>query len=276
MLLQRLVLSFSSAIVAAFFAPLAQAQQDSHPAKWEHITEDLEIAQVTVPVNSLLSSELLFLRTSLQRYRVAILQASDFGWRRTTVAALGKASKAAVAINANFFDEQGRPLGLVLSRGILSQGIHKGGSTLSGIFQSGTAGLNILNRSDFIPAGVSDAIQAGPRLVHDGGKVRGIREPSSFSRRSGVCLDAQGRLLIFGVSSGLLGVSLEQLQDELLRPAIGCVEALNLDGGGSAQLWISGALPGAPSGFEEIFIQATDSVPVALALVPKDSPSPAE
>lgn len=249
-----------------------QAQEDTRHVNWERIGDDLELAQVTVPVNSLLSSELLFLRSELRRYRVAIIQASDFGWRRNTVAALGKSSKAAVAINANFFDEQGRPLGLVISRGILSQGVHKGGGTLSGIFQTGTSGLKILNRSDFNPLGVSDAIQAGPRLVHAGAKVRGLREPSSFSRRAGVCIDATGRLIIFSVSSGLLGVSLEQLQGELLRPEIGCIEALNLDGGGSAQLWVNGTLAGAPPGFEEIFIQATDSVPVALALLPKDIP----
>ncbi|NDC36649.1 MAG: phosphodiester glycosidase family protein [Proteobacteria bacterium] len=256
---------------ASLVATPTYLRADPRQMRWEQITEDLELAQVTIPVSSLLSSELLFIRSSLRRYRVGIIQATEFGWRRNTVAAMGKASKATAAINANFFDEQGRALGLVISRGILIQGVHKGGGTLSGIFQAGPLGLKIMSRADFTPIGVSDAIQAGPRLVHESAKITGIREPSTFSRRSGVCIDRQGRLLLFAVSSGLLGISLEQLQNELLRPEIGCVEALNLDGGGSTQLWVNGALTGAPSGFEEIFIQASDSVPVALALFQKDA-----
>jgi hypothetical protein len=249
----------------------ALPQETPRPVRWEQITTDLEIAQTTVPVNPILSSELLFLRSSMQKYRVGIIQAREFGWRRNTVAALGGASRAAVAINANFFDEQGRPLGLVISRGILSQKVHLGGGTLSGIIQSGLGGVKILSRPDFNPAGVSDAIQAGPRLLSSGVKVRGIRGSSTLSKRSGLCVDRQGRLVMFVVSSGLLGVSLEQLQDELQRPGIDCLDALNLDGGGSSQLWVNGSIQGAPNGFEEISIQASDPVPVAFALFPKES-----
>jgi exopolysaccharide biosynthesis protein len=79
---------------------------------------------------------------------------------------------------------------------------------------------------------------------------------------------------MFVVSSGLLGVSLEQLQDELQRPGIDCLDALNLDGGGSSQLWVNGSIQGAPNGFEEISIQASDPVPVAFALFPKESSPP--
>lgn len=237
-------------------------------APWEQIAEDLELAQVQVEGSTFLSSELLFIRTKLQRYRVAIIKASELGARRSSVASLGKSARAAAVINANFFDEQGKPLGLVISRGILNQGVHRGGGTLSGIFQTGTDGPKIKNRADFTPAGVSDAIQAGPRLLSSGSKVRGIRESSASSRRSGICIDSSQRLILFCVSSGILGVSIEQLQEELLRPEIGCVDALNLDGGGSSQFWINSSLPGARKGFEGVSLEGTDPVPVAIALLP--------
>jgi exopolysaccharide biosynthesis protein len=247
-----------------------RAEPTDTATQWEQIAEDLELAQVQVQGNTFLSSELLFIRTKLERYRVAIIKASELGARRSSVVSLGKSAKAAAVINANFFDEQGKPLGVVISRGILNQGVHRGGGTLTGIFQAGTGGLRITNRSDFTPAGVSEAIQAGPRLLSSGSKVRGIRESSASSRRSGICIDAEQRLVLFCVSSGILGVSIEQLQDELLRPQIGCVDALNLDGGGSSQFWINPSLPGARKGFEGVSLEGTDPVPVAIALLPRE------
>ena len=138
-----------------------------------------------------------------------------------------------------------------------------------------STGLRIVNRDSFEPLGVTEAVQAGPRLLSGGSRIKGLREASAFSKRSGVCIDGEHRLIIFGVSSGFLGMSIEQLQELLMRPEIGCVDALNLDGGGSAQLWINGKIPGASRSFAEIFVQGTDTVPVALALVPKE-PLPSE
>jgi len=232
---------------------------------WDKLNEDLDVAQVTVPQGALFSSELVLFRSSLLRYRIGVIRASEYGWYRNTARALGRESRATLAINANFFDEKGKALGLVISRGIISQSVHKGGSTLSGIFSISSSGPVIINRSQLSPHGILEAVQAGPRLLVNGEPVKGIRDPDVLTKRSGICIDREKRVVIYCVSSGLLGVSISQLQSILTLPSVGCEDALNLDGGGSSQLYLN--VPES-STFKELFIEGTDTIPVALGLFP--------
>ena len=71
------------------------------------------------------------------------------------------------------------------------------------------------------------------------------------------------------ITSGYVGVSIAQMQSVLTSPDIDCVDALNLDGGGSAQLYLSKDLPGAEKEAEEILLHGSDRVPVILGLVPR-------
>lgn len=236
---------------------------------WEIVAPDLEQARIAAPSSGLFSSELLLFRTSLSEFRVEAIRAQDYGEKRMPVARLCAASKAVLCINANFFDESGNALGLIVHRGITLQPIHAGGRTLSGIFSVSRDSIKITSRSGFVPARVLEAIQAGPRLLHAHNPVPGI-EVSSRSRRSGICIDAKQRLIFYIVSSGLLGLTLPELQTSLRSPAIGCVDALNLDGGGSSQLYLSSRISGAAPDLREISIPGRDDIPVALGLYPQD------
>ena len=109
-------------------------------------------------------------------------------------------------------------------------------------------------------------MQGGPRLLANGAAVPGLRDVNSSSRRAGVCLDKDNRLIFFCVSSSLSGVSLAELQTALRAPGIDCVDALNLDGGGSAQLYVSSELPGSVREASELSIRGKDEIPVALGL----------
>jgi hypothetical protein len=53
-----------------------------------------------------------------------------------------------------------------------------------------------------------------------------------------------------------------------MRPEIGCQEALNFDGGGSSQLFVSGNIPGHEGAVREEDFPGRDEVPVALGLFP--------
>ena len=256
-----------SIIVASLFFSLPAAAQDS--AQWRTLGDDLEFAELSVSTRIFFSSKLTFLRTSLARYRVGLVRAAEFGWKRADVKTLCQASRAAVGINSNFFDEQGDPLGLVVTRGIMHQRIHQGGSTLTGVFQASRKRISIVNRSSFSREQALEALQAGPRLLASGQPVAGLRETLSLPKRAGVCIDSQGRLIFFAVSSRFFGLSLDTLQQTLRRPEIDCSDALNLDGGGSVQLYVSGKLPGAAHETAEISITGDDQVPVILALFPK-------
>lgn len=230
---------------------------------WKAVAPDLWSAQVTLPGGAIFSSELLAFRSTLSNFSVAILKASEIGMQRSTVRYLADSAGAVVAVNGSFFDEYGKPLGLIVSRGIVAQSIQRRSNTLTSVFAIVGGKPRIMSRSDFDVAGVTSALQAGPRLLSKGEKVSGLAERDAVTRRSGLCLDRQGALVLYATSSRLRGVSLRQLQDVLIN-SFECVDALNLDGGGSSQMFFRGF---SSSGIESISLDGQDLVPNAIGLV---------
>ena len=238
-------------------------------ASWQRLGQDIELLKYSLNQTSgIFSNELTAIRTSLERFRVAAIVASDFNLEALDAKLACERSKAVVCINANFFDERGKALGLVISRGVKRQGIHLGGRTISGVFQVTRDGVAIVHHSSFAPVGVLEAIQAGPRLV-DNGALVGTGDRAS-SNRSGVCLDRNKRLILYSIVSGLGGTTFPELQTLLKSLPFDCQDALNLDGGGSTQLYISAAVPGTPKTFSPIFVGGRDRVPVFLGLFPSE------
>lgn len=254
----------------SFVLSVSTAHAAPSPLTWESAGDDLEILQYTFKTGMFSSSSMTAIRTSLSRYRLAVLRATELGLRRTTARALCKARHGIVCINANFFDEQGRPLGLVTSRGVIFQKLQRGGDTLTAVLAASRSSLQIVPRDQFSPIGITDAVQAGPRLLSKGHNVVGLKEPYFSANLSGACLDSKKRLVIYRVASGLFGCSLAQLQELLKHPEIQCEEALNFDGGGSSQLYISAAIPGSRQGHEEIDLVGDDQVPVVVAFLIRD------
>jgi exopolysaccharide biosynthesis protein len=90
------------------------------------------------------------------------------------------------------------------------------------------------------------------------------------TRRAGICLTSTGDILVYCVSSALVSMTMPALQELLTSSTVGCTEALNLDGGGSAQLYARGAqTPGlseadATRPPREVSVDGIDRVPVFL------------
>lgn len=252
-------------------APLKESGSAEQSAAiiWEKLNEGLEVSHFQIASNGLISSPAVALRADPKRFSPRIFRAADYGWKRATAQAICKASGAAACINTNFFDEQGKPLGLAISRGIQHHKMHTGGGTLTGVFFVTNAGrLGITHRGEFIAAGVVEAVQAGPRLISVGAPVVGVKETASATNISLVCIDGIGRLILMRLTLGLFGGTLREVQGALLRPELGCVEALNFDGGGSSQLYFRVALEGHPGGTRDEWFPGRDEVPVFLGLVP--------
>ena len=254
-------------VVWGVVAP-ALAQPLTEPLMWDKLSSGLEQTNFKINGDSIISSSIAIVRSDMQSHRIATIRASEYGWKHATVQALCKASGAVACINANFFDEQGKPLGLVISRGILHQKIHKGGGLLTGILFVTPKSVGVAYRDTFSTEGVVEAVQAGPRLVSKGVIVEGLKESARSSNLSGICIDAEQRVSIFRVTSGVFGGSLLQLQNVLTQPQIGCVEALNFDGGGSSSMYISGEIQGHAGAVREENFPGTDEVPVAIGLFP--------
>jgi hypothetical protein len=242
-----------------FFTQSAVTQQyaSSPECNWQSVSEDLDTAATSISFGMLSSARVFLYRSQLSKYTVEVIRAQRFGLRKAPVKELCKLAKAAVCINASFFDEQSRPLGLIIEKGALIQKVQRGGNLLTGIFQLSRDNVSIISRDQFSQTKIFEAIQAGPRLLSNGALVAGLKEEDISGRRSGICIDKKKRVIFYAVTAPLFGISIREVQLRLIQQDIGCIDALNLDGGSSTQL------SGQP--FE---IASEDEVPVALGFFP--------
>ena len=255
-----------AALTCLLSATWCAADLPAPEISWTKIGSDLEQANFRTNPDSILSSSMVVVRSDLKTHRIGVIRASEFGWKHATVQALCKASGAIACVNANFFDEQGRPLGLVISRGIMHQKTQKGGNLLTGILYATPKNIGISHRDTFNPDGVVEAVQAGPRLLSQGQIVEGIKASSRSTNLSGICIDDKNRVSLFRVTAGVFGSSLHQVQSVLTTPELRCVEALNFDGGGSSSMYIAGEIVGHAGAVREENFPGLDEVPTAIGL----------
>jgi Phosphodiester glycosidase len=174
---------------------------------------------------------------------------------RRPVAQIVAPYPAVVAINASFFDTDGRAMGLA---------VDEGRSIGSGRRQSWGA-LVVEGRKARITLGAEIGDPPAPRLVVQGiprlvvgGKVLGLKP--QIAERSAVC--AEGSAVTLVVSTKVETPAFARfLADSPDKGGLGCVDALNLDGGPSTQLVVK--LPGL-----ELSLPGGWGVPNALVVTP--------
>lgn len=235
---------------------------------WKTIKPDLYFGKIPIGKYSpLLESELYLLRFNLKKYNLKIALASEvLGEKTASVKELVLKTNGIAGINANFFDTNQKPLGLIVhSPNTISNAIHNGGKLLTGIFQIKNDSPSIIHRSDFTTYGVSFAVQAGPRIITDG-KLISFSNNEPYSRRSGVALTANGEIVFYATTLRFPGSSMTDIQSALLSTGLKITDALNLDGGGSSQLFIKAE---SNELGDDISISGGDEVPTALILAEK-------
>jgi hypothetical protein len=175
-------------------------------------------------------------------------QASGPGSQFADAAAAARAVGGIAAINAGFFTPDGAPLGLVVSAGRSSGSWNSASSLGSGVWHENEARATAITRREKLgrsaAGGMRQLIQAGPLLVENGRPVSGL-DATKTSVRMVTLWDGGTRWWIgrgSPCSLGDLGLALANSQ-----PAGWKIHhALNLDGGRSADLWVSGAVSGGP------------------------------
>lgn len=163
------------------------------------------------------------IRADARRVHVATGALLDAGaWARRT--------QARAVVNGGYFDERNRPLGLRVASGQRTNRLKKADW---GVFAIRDGRAQIKHTRDYRPSRrTREAMQCGPRLVV-AGKTTDLKP--QWARRSGVGIDARGRVIL-AVSDGEL--SFDEWAKIWASPqGLGCVDALNLDGGGSTQAW---------------------------------------
>lgn len=210
---------------------------------------------------ALFRAKLHLIRFPRDGIQFRVVRAKEFGVPRATLETFVIKSHAIAGINANFFDERGEALGLVVSGGKILQPLHRGGSLLTTLFGVTRNGPLIQQRDEFSARGIFEAAQGGPRLIEKGKVAISPRDGLNSSRRAGACISEAGAVIFFCSEEGLLGFTLAELKEILSSAEVGCFDAINFDGGGSAQLFVSAA---APQSLEPLIIHGKDEVPVAL------------
>ncbi|MBL8694731.1 MAG: phosphodiester glycosidase family protein [Planctomycetes bacterium] len=160
---------------------------------------------------------------------------------------IAEGTSAVVAVNAGYFDSAGAPMGYLKIGGqeLATQPAQRPPRGVVGWNPGEKLQFRTLASGDRWDA-VSEALGAGPMLIQAGRRAErfeqeGFADPKFLgpNPRTAIGQTADGRLLLVTVdgrsptAAGLSLADLARLMEEL-----GCVDALNLDGGGSTTTWV--------------------------------------
>ena len=238
----------------------SEGQAPTELIKWDKIEQGYSIGRYTIPeVSAVMKSEVLLLRFDPRYFYFQVARSAELGALGSDLKTLTKRLAGVAGINANFFGQDRQPLGLIVDRGKQLQKVHIGGHVLTGIFYTIRGQAKIVHREDFKESNAEVALQSGPRLIVDGHAAK-LNSQMLSSRRSGIAVTKDNQVIVFATLLRFPGATLEQIQRMLLTPELAVTDALNFDGGGSSQLYISGS----KSNQSETFISGGDLVPVGL------------
>lgn len=158
-------------------------------------------------------------------------------------------TRPSAAITGAFFDPRSKyPVGDIAVGGRL---VHKG-HVGNGICVSATGEVEFVPRSRGVATGwqgYDTVICGGPTLLANGRKVlsprdEGFRDPALFTRhrRTAAGLTYNNKLLLVSINRPIYLGHLASIMK-----ALGCRDAITLDGGSSAGLWYSGRILSTPS-----------------------------
>lgn len=186
--------------------------------------------------------------------RVIASTQADRGLR---VSEFAKKRKALVAINADYFDSQFKPIGLAV--GACGRWIETTDTAREGVVAFGGKRARIIAQKEVMdpPEPWIDAAVSGwPMLVMGCEAFEATELPGSdaFTRAPhprtavGLTLDRQYLFLVVaeGRREGIPGLTLAEL-GEFMAEELGVCSAMNLDGGGSSAMWVDDRIVNSPS-----------------------------
>ena len=168
-------------------------------------------------------------KVDLDVAELRLVPAGDPSARRT-VEQIVAPYPAVVAVNASFFDHEGRAMGLAVDEGrVMASSKQRNWGAL---VIDGTKGRIILGADIQDHLAYRLIVQGVPRLLV-GGKIQQLKP--QIAERTAVC--AEGNVVVLVVSTKAETTAFARfLADPPDKGGLGCWDALNLDGGPSTQL----------------------------------------
>jgi exopolysaccharide biosynthesis protein len=259
------ILLSSSSISVSSQAPATKLKNNpalavTDAGSWKVIQKGVEFRKMVLersePSHSI---DLKLLRFDTELVVPRILRSAQFQLKSANAKMFAEKSGALATINGSYFDTEGKPLAFLK---IASQAINPRiakNSLYTGVFSIKDHQPLISQRDVFLPEQAEEGLQSGPLLLLHGTQQTVTGIPSRASRRALIGIDQEQRLVIAVADSLLGGLHWAELQ-EIFSAApwqIQVTDLLNLDGGGSAQLYVKAGK------FEEL-VAGTAEVPVAI------------
>ena len=230
------------------------------PGGWKALQKGVEFRKIALersePSHSV---ELKLLRFDTQWIVPRVLRSAQFQLKAANAKTFAEKSGGLAAINANYFDTDGKPLAfLKVANQMVNSRVAKT-ALYTGVFGIKDQKPFIMQRDEFIPDQFEEGLQSGPLLLFHGIAQDISAIPSRAHRRALIGMDQEQRLVVAVADSILGGVHLPELQEIFsdVTWQIRATDLLNLDGGGSAQLYVK------TDKFVEM-VAGTSEVPVAI------------
>lgn len=217
-------------VLILVFLLFVSVQAEAEETRWKSLKKGLEYSEIRVSPGIIHA-----FRINPRAYNFGIVTSKDLGRPNSTVRDMAKAKSALVAINGGFFTPEFDSLGLLISNYKEINPLKK--TSWWSVFFIRDSVPEIVHTSSFKKdSSVSVAVQCGPRLLI-GGNIPKLK--SSIAERSAVCIDSKRRVILIATDNLL--VTPQEFAEYLRRGekdgGLGCRDALNLDGGGSTQLY---------------------------------------
>jgi exopolysaccharide biosynthesis protein len=222
--------------------------------RWKKISPGLEVRDFSIQFEDGSYSRMTGVRINPDLFHIRLLWKEKKNSFLLSAGEIARQTNASVVVNAGYFDKKWRPLGYfqsgnkIYNSRLLFRGRRRA-LHLGAVFyvRNKTDEIGIATREAFNAAGVREAFQAGPYLVRRGKPDLGLEAYREFrrpDRRTILALGKKGRLLLLVSEEIGRGISWCELQYFLSLPepegGLGVLDAMNLDGGSSSQLYARG------------------------------------
>ncbi len=232
---------------------------------WKSVQKGIESRKITLErTEPGYTIDLKLFRFDTQWFVPRVLRAAQYQLKGASAMTFVERGGAVAAINANYFDTDGKPLAFLKAGGQAVNSRVSRNSLYTGVFGVKDQRPFISHRDDFLSEQADEAMQSGPLLLLRGAPQAVTGVPLRASRRALIGIDKEQRLMIAVTDNLIGGLFWAELQEifSVGSGQVPTVDLLNLDGGGSAQFYLK------IGKFEE-FVPGTVEVPVAIGFFTK-------
>ncbi len=220
--------------IISLFVALLLPVTSSAATQWRMLAPGLAYTKLRVSAVNPWAQIHAFL-IDVKHYQLAIAFATEQRRLTTTVRHLVKANQALLAVNGGFFTPELKPIGLRIQNGKVKHRL-KNTSWWGVFYSTGSRSRIVAQRSYRFNRHINFSVQGGPRLI-----INGIipRLKTGYAERTAIGITRGHQIVLLATEHAPLTTTqlAEIMRRSFTEGGLNCVQALNLDGGRSTQLY---------------------------------------